>query len=72
MTTTPTDRDARNRATIALMALHEGTDLRARDVPRHAWAHLLRVITTPQTPPRRADIQARMDALAADIAKESA
>ena len=68
--TTPEDLDARNRATIALMALHEGAELRACDVPRHAWAHLLRVITTPQTPPRRADVQARMDALAAEITKE--
>ncbi len=70
--TSPEEQDAKSRATIALMALHEGEDLRACDVPRRAWPHLLRVITTPQTPPRRADVQARMDALAAAIEKESA
>ena len=68
--TIPDDIDARNRATIALMALYEGANLRACDVPQVAWAHLLPVLKTPRSS-RPADVQARMDALAESITKET-
>ena len=67
----PADDPAREASAAALIALYDGANLRACDVPRFAWARLLSVITIRTTPPRSAAVQARMDALAESIAKET-
>ncbi len=68
---TPAADPAREASADALVALYCGENLRACDVPRFAWARLLSVITIRTTPPRSAAVQARMDALADSITKET-
>jgi len=59
-----------SEACVALVALYNGENLRACDVPRYAWPDLIRVITTPQGLPRPYDVQSRMDALVKSINSE--